>query len=78
VLAAIVLIVAGLGILWAARDAGSVNADFARWRAQRTSSERWRRYYEWQARVTPKGTVWYGRAIAALAFIGAAILLLRR
>ena len=76
-LAGIALIAAGIGLLWAARDAGEVNADVARWQAQRTKSARARRYLEFQARASPKGTVWYGRAIAALAFAGGVILLLR-
>jgi hypothetical protein len=76
-LAGIALIAAGIGLLWAARDAGEVKADVARWQAQRATSARLRRYLEYQGRVSPRGTVWYGRAIAALAFAGGIILLLR-
>jgi hypothetical protein len=77
VLAGIALIAAGFGLLWTARDAGEVNAEVARWQAQRTRSTRVRRYLEFQARASPKGTVWYGRVVAALAFTGGVILMLR-
>jgi hypothetical protein len=68
---------AGLGILWAARDAGSVNADVARWQAQQARSPRARRLFELQARIAPATAVWFGRLFAALAFAGGVVLLLR-
>jgi hypothetical protein len=77
VIAGIAMIAAGFGILWAAGGAGSVNADLARWRARQTRSSRWRRFLEFQARISPSATVWYGRLIAALAFVGGIILIAR-
>jgi hypothetical protein len=77
VIAGLVLIAVGLAILWSARDAGEVNADVARWQAGRTKSARLRRALQFSARVSPAASVWYGRAIALLAFVGGVILIVR-
>jgi hypothetical protein len=77
VFAGIFLIACGGAILWAARDAGEVSADVARWQARQTRSARLRRLLEVQARFAPRAALWYGRAFALLAVGGGVVLLVR-
>jgi hypothetical protein len=76
-LAGVALIVVGFGLLWSARDAGDVNQDYFRWRAQKSRQGRWRRWLELQAKVSPRVNVWMGRLFAAAAFAGGVILIIR-
>jgi hypothetical protein len=75
--AGVVLIVVGLGLLWSARDAGEVNQDVVRWQAQNAPPGRWRRWLELSARVSPQVNVWVGRLFAVAAFVGGVILIAR-
>jgi hypothetical protein len=75
--AGVALVLVGFGLLWSARDAGDVNGEVLRWRAQKASPGRWRRWLELQARVSPQVNVWIGRLFAAGAFVGGLILIIR-
>jgi hypothetical protein len=76
-LAGVVLIVVGFGLLWSARGAGEVHRDVVRWQAQNVRPGRWRRWLELNERMAPQANVWAGRVFAAAAFVGGAILILR-
>lgn len=76
-LAGIALIVIGFGLLWSARGAGEVQQEVARFQARRARPGWRRRSLERQARVSPEVSVWVGRVVAAGAFVGGVILILR-